>query len=352
MLNTRIKITSKTILSLLFIIAFLPAPAAAEKSDDLQIKDLEEKIFRSLSSELEKDPDLKGCKITVDLDFEKDAGSGKWNVNVSKCLLISAESISDTVEIEEAAVGDDGIDDELNGDDTDSYNEYGDEETEGRSNILGWIIAVVFVIIVCFAVYSRWKHKFKALFAQPETEEKREDYRHHRQTKTDETLASHTRQINHEGDGSKSNKGQQIATNPSVVQHQSVIKPVSHEEITEKTQSTEMKTEPVPAVPIIKYGQIAVLSQNELTTEEDYMSDEATGMPFVFSFSPNMQDGTYDISDPSRTSFLRDINIIRPFVQNFDDISNPTKIVTINKGKLRRNGLSWVVTEKLKIQLL
>lgn len=356
MRNIRIKKAVKTIvLCLLYIIAFLPASVAAEESENMQVKVLEEVINQTLSSELEKNPDLKSCKITVDLDFEKDTESGKWRGDISNIIATSIDSISDEVDTAETIASDDIIENEYRDEETGYDDEYADEGSDGGNNILGWIIGSAFLIIILVAIFSRLKPKMEEMLAVSDKEKHFDDKRHHRQARKDNLLPYNTHQSIHKGDDSKLNKELQEETKTSVEQHPTVAIIVPQEATVEKTLETDIKSEPVesiPSVPITKYGKIAVLSQNELTTEDDYMSDDATGMPFVFSFSPNMQEGTYDISAPSRKSFLRDVNIIRPFVQNFDEISNPTKIVTISKGKLRRKGISWVVTEKLKIKLM
>lgn len=355
MRNIRIKKARKTIvLCLLCIIAFLPASVAAEESENMQVKDLEEVINQTLFSELEKNPDLKSCKITVELDFEKDTESGKWKADISNVVATSFESIYDEVDTAEIIASDDVIENEYRDEENDD--EYADEDSDGGNNILGWIIGSAFLIIMLVAIFSRLKPKMEEMHAVSDKEKHFDDKRYHRQARRDNSLPyNNTHQSNHKGDDSKLNQELQVETKTSVEQHPTVPIIVPQEATIEKTQETDIKSGPVesiPSVPITKYGKIAVLSQNELTTEDDYMSDDATGMPFVFCFSPNMQEGTYDISAPSRKSFLRDVNIIRPFVQNFDDISNPTKIVTISKGKLRRKGISWEVTEKLKIKLM
>lgn len=345
---------SFSVICLLYIIAFLPAPVAAEESNNMQLTVLEEKINQTLSSELEKNPGMKRCRITIDLDFEKYAESGKWKGNISKILLIPEENISDELDTSESAVAGDDIDNEFKDDDTDD-DEYSDEDSDGGLNVLGLILGSALVIILFVAIFLRLKPKLEKLFAKPDKEKQPEDNSQHRQTRRSDSLASNEHQTICNCNATKSNKMQQIDTEPSEAQIQTVPKTVPHEATVGKSPSTNDKSEPIelaPPVRVTKYGRIAVLSLNELTTEEDYMSDEAAGMPFVFSFSSNMQEGTYDISGPSRASFLRDVNIIRPFVQNFDNVPNPTKIVTINKGQLRRQGLSWVVTEKLKIQLM
>ena len=342
---------------LLLAVAFLPASVAAEKSNEIQSLQLDEEIKHALDSALEKNPEIENCKIVVNLILEKDRQTSKWNGKIDKL----------EVEVVEVGLNEDQpdeVDSTMTSPVADESNsEIGnDNNKSSKGNILGWLIAVAFLVILLIAVVPRMRTNVFKDKQIPDISGKHHKGHHHGIHPRNELQTHDNKQQNNRNAESATTQKEQVVTiNPKIVQQQTVDKPV-REESSEKTSTSveptstvdEDQREPaitIPEEPIIKYGQIAVLSQDELATEEDYMSDDAAGMPFEFCFTPNMEQGTYDISRASRMSFLRDISIIRPFVQNFDDVSNPTEIVTVSKGKLRRKGFSWIVTEKLKIKL-
>ena len=369
MQNIKIKKASKRflVLCLLLVLGFLHCHLGREKTYEMQTKMLNEEIIRTLASALEKNPDLKSCKIIVNFDLEKDPKSSNWII--SNVVAESGDGLPNGVdstkpealEDDDLSTGDDDRDHERKGDDAKGEGEYHIDNT-GEGNILGWLLGGAFIVILLIAAISRMRPNIEKILAKPNKEGLHHGEHYHDNNQSNESqVCSNRQQHNCSDEKTKSKEGQQIVITTQAVLQKTADKPVQQEPFEETPKSVKVTPElvggspepvtPVPVESIIKYGQIAVLSLDELITEEDYMSDEATGMPFEFCFSPNMEQGAYDISCNSRISFLRDISIIRPFVQNFDDVSNPKKIVTVSKGKLSRKGLSWVVTEKLKIKL-
>ena len=346
-------------LCMLLVIAFLPVPVAAEEGNNKQIPSLVDEIDKALTSALKKNPDLKNCRVTVNIDFEKDIESDMWKGKLFNILAETGDPCQD--ETGETTPANSEVIPVTNTEEYDSEADEDDDDNSERGNVLGWILGALCLIVLA-AVFSRFKPKLLKQF-EKSSGGFSIHAESHRQSKGKGNSRTNTKRQNPEA---PQNPREENVSKPQTEQQKVEVRkedespkssdiPSVQEDVVETPVHVEEETEPVrpvPLAPIKKYGRIAVLSQDELTTEEDYLSDDTSGMPFEFVFSPNMEQGTYDIASSSRVSFLRDINVIRPFVQDFDDVSNPTKIVTVSKGKLNRKGLSWEVTEKLKIQLL
>lgn len=335
-----------TIFTFWMIIAILPAIAAEEEGNSVLL--LEGRIKSILESEAKENPDIQNCKVIITMDFQRDPDTDEWIGNVDDISTSTEESSKDDLGYDEDVVT-------VNNDD-DSTDKSDESDSSASNNIISWILGMALISVLLIFIFPSLKKylQHKATYAN-NTENKRESPSANRQNQN-------SRHKNgHKSDSPPRLEQKKTTENIGATIQATNAVPMEIVDVTEKESEPEEEmvvevarpTEPVaPLKPIVKYGQIAVLSQDELITENDYMSDNAAGMPFEFTFSPNMEEGTYDISSNSRQSFLSDVSMIRPYVQDFDALANPTMIVTINKGKLRKKGMQWVVTEKAKIELI
>lgn len=340
-------------LAFIMIITTLPVLAAEEDGNDVARR-IEKSIQSKLQSIQQENPDLTSCPITVTIDYECNREEDSWKVNFSNISILqkeeSAADQTDENDAPECEVESTNIEQEENDvDDEDFATANKEDADESKSkivdsssnNIIGWILGIALVIVLFMLINPRLKNRLK------------------QKTTTEDNDNNAKATVKKVTGKSKTVSSTPIITHPAVAAQQPT-QPVEEtvEEAVEKiivekevekevvrTKSTEQLS------PIVKYGDIAVLSQDELITENDYMSDSAEGAMFEFVFSPNMEAGEYDIANTCRQDLLKDISIIRPYVQDFETVINPTKITTLSKGKLRKKGMQWVVTEKVKIEI-
>lgn len=353
MLNDKIMVKacrSFTIFAFLMIVAILPAIAAEEEGNAIP-PSLEERIKGILESETKKNPDVKEYKVIVMIDFQRDSDSGKWTGSLDDITVSTGSSTTDDL--------DGGSDAEAVDDADDSTVEGNAGGSSASNNIISWVLGAALIIAILMLILPSLK---KRLRCEPTVVDNTDNQRnastgsHGGNTENKRTRYDNGR-WNESGSGQKQ---EEITKVIEAATQTAVAGLVVAVDVTEKAREAEeakvvegeRQTGPVtPSKPIVKYGQIAVLSQDELVTESDYMTDNAADAPFEFTFSLGMEEGTYDIASSSLQSFLSDVSMIRPYVQDFDALANPTKIVTITKGKLRKKGVQWVVTEKAKIEL-
>ena len=153
--NIKTKYASKRVhfmYLLLLAVAFLPASVAAEKSNEIQSLQLDEEIKHALDSALEKNPEIENCKIVVNLILEKDRQTSKWNGKIDKL----------EVEVVEVGLNEDQpdeVDSTMTSPVADESNsEIGnDNNKSSKGNILGWLIAVAFLVILLIAVVPRMR---------------------------------------------------------------------------------------------------------------------------------------------------------------------------------------------------
>lgn len=340
-------------LAFIMIITTLPVLAAEGEGNDIA-RLIEKSIQSKLQSIQQENPDLTSCPITVTIDYECNREEDSWKVNFGNISILQKEESAadqtdenDTPECEAESTNTEQEENDVDDEDFATANKEDADESKSKivdsssNNIIGWILGIALVIVLFMLIYPRLKNRLK------------------QKTTTEDNDNNAKATVKKVTGKSKTVSSTPIITHPAVAAQQPT-QPVEEtvEEAVEKiivekevekevvrTKSTEQLS------PIVKYGDIAVLSQDELITENDYMSDSAEGAMFEFVFSPNMEAGEYDIANTCRQDLLKDISIIRPYVQDFETVINPTKITTLSKGKLRKKGMQWVVTEKVKIEI-
>ena len=343
---------------LLFVlIAILPAVAAGEEGN-VSLQSLEGRIKSKVESETQKNPDLEHCKVVVTMVYLRDADSDEWVGHVEEVCVSTTDSSNDDSEHGETVAIDSDADDSFAGsdeDDSTSESEAGD--SQAGNSIISWVLGIAFLALLLKFIFPWLKKRLphestpvdNIAGRQKTSTDGSPDFLNGMDSRSDADSTQDTKNAVETVTEKMEPTLQTEKTEPdgAVDEREKV-----HEVEKVETGMAKKHMEPAaPLKPIVKYGQIAVLSQDELVTENDYMSDNATGMPFEFTFSPGMEEGTYDIASNSKSSFLKDINMIRPYVQDFEALAYPKKIITISKGKLRKRGMQWVVIEKAKIEL-
>lgn len=333
-------------------LASLPVIAAEEGKDISPI--IQERVKSIIDSVSKDNPDAQNCKITVTLDFARDIESKTWIPKVSNVAPVS----EDTPEVDPEAIV------ELDDESTESNKEEKEESSRRKTNmtnIIFWILGIIIVVILVKLFLPALKQ------LMPKDSSHSPSANNHGYNNVSSGASGWNRPgVQNAPSSPTPSQGHPATPNQKTepqeynLEEQNVI-PVKTNtpekaipSIEEQAAETFGIAEPkpvAPSKPVVIYGQIAVMSQDELITESAYMSEDEAGMPFEFTFVNNMAEGTYDIAPAARNSFLRDISIITPYVQAFDAIPNPKMIKTIIKGKLRKNGMQWVITEKAKIEL-
>lgn len=336
-------------------LAILPAFAAEEGKDISPI--IQERVKSIIDSVSKSNPDAQNCKITVTLDYARNIESKTWRPKVFNVATVTEETpeVNSEVDYEENV--------ELDDESTESNKEEKEEPSGSKTNmknIIFWILSIIIVgILVKLFLPSLKKHMPKE-----SSHSSSANNRGHNNSSsgasgwnrpgTQNAPSSPTPRQGHPATPNQKAEPQEYnleEQNESSVKTSTLEKTIPS--IEEQAEETIDIPEPkrVAPKPVVRYGQIAVMSQDDLITESAYMSEDEAGMPFEFTFVNNMAEGTYDIAPSARNSFLRDIRIITPYVQAFEAIPNPKMIKTISKGKLRKNGMQWVITEKAKIEL-
>lgn len=337
-----------------FLITLASLPAfAAEEGKDIS-PSLEERVKSIVDSVSKGNPDVQNCKITVTIDCVRDIESDTWIAKVSNVAPVSEETPE--VDPEEIVEPDD--------ESTESSKEER-EESSGRktnmTNIIFWILGIIIVVILV----KLFLPALKQLMPKESSHSPSANNHGHNNSSSGASgwnrlgvqnvpfsptpSQGHPTTPNQKTEPQEYNLEEQKETPVKTSTPEKAIPSI--EEQAEETFDIAEPKPVAPSKPMVKYGQIAVLSENELITESEYMSDDEAGMPFEFIFINNMAEGTYDIAPEARNSFLRDIRLIGPYVQPFDAIPDPEMIKTISKGRLRKRGMQWVITEKAQIKL-
>lgn len=333
------------------MIIVIPSAFAAEGKDSISLQPLDEQIKDILISEIKKNPNIRNCQVTIMIDFQKTQDSSKWDGKMDSISISAQKTSSEDLANDEGGLANDETDD--------SCAESGADDSYIGSNIIGWLLGVAVVAIFMVIAYPSLKKRLRKLPLGDNNPDDKTSTLTGNLGNNRQNFNPQPNDVRPSAPESKRNQEKPIEKKEETPL-QETKKPLEAKPATKSVSEVEerktvVELEPAnpvaPVKPIVKYGQIAVLSKDELVTEKDYMFDNEQGMPFEFSFSPSMEEGTYDIASSSRQSFLRDTDMVRPYVQEFDIMPNPTVLVTISKGKLRKKGMQWVVVEKAKIEL-
>lgn len=90
--------------------------------------------------------------------------------------------------------------------------------------------------------------------------------------------------------------------------------------------------------------------EGQLFVKERNLKDDSSRSWFRMEISGDT--ATYDINQHVVSSILEDISTLRLCANDFDPNPSSTAIMTIKPGHLRKEGHSWVVTEKITVKLI
>lgn len=88
----------------------------------------------------------------------------------------------------------------------------------------------------------------------------------------------------------------------------------------------------------------------QLIVKDRNLKAENSRSWFIMNISGNT--ATYDINPLAQSSMLSDIMTLSMCVNGFEPKPNARSIRTLSKGSMRKHGDSWIVTEKLTIELV
>ena len=91
-------------------------------------------------------------------------------------------------------------------------------------------------------------------------------------------------------------------------------------------------------------------SGGQLSVKERNLKDDGSRSWFVMAINGDM--ATYDINKQVAEDILADQSVLRICANEFEPNASARDIKTIKKGTLRKEGQSWIVTEKITIELV
>ena len=100
---------------------------------------------------------------------------------------------------------------------------------------------------------------------------------------------------------------------------------------------------------MVKYFSLQEGQGSQLSVLERHLVDD--GSLAWFKMNINGNTATFEINPNATVSILSDIPQLHSYATPFDSIQNPTRVLTMRPGQMRKDGKSWIVTEKITIKL-
>ena len=100
---------------------------------------------------------------------------------------------------------------------------------------------------------------------------------------------------------------------------------------------------------MVKFFSLQEGQGSQLSVLERHLVDD--GSLAWFKMNINGNTATFEINPNATVSILSDIPQLHSYATPFDSIQNPTRVLTMRPGQMRKDGKSWIVTEKITIKL-
>lgn len=100
---------------------------------------------------------------------------------------------------------------------------------------------------------------------------------------------------------------------------------------------------------VVKYFSLQQGEGVQLSVLDRHLVDDSSMAWFKMTISGN--NATFEINQNSVSSILADIPQLHSYTNPFDSVTNPSQILTVRPGQMRKEGKSWIVTQKITIKL-
>lgn len=100
----------------------------------------------------------------------------------------------------------------------------------------------------------------------------------------------------------------------------------------------------------VKYFSLQEGQGSQLSVLERHLVDD--GSMAWFKMIITGDTASFEINPNAAGSILADIPQLHSYAQPFDSTQNPSRVLTIRPGKMRKDGKSWIVTDKITVKLV
>ena len=101
---------------------------------------------------------------------------------------------------------------------------------------------------------------------------------------------------------------------------------------------------------MVKYFSLQEGQGNQLSVLERHLVDDGSMAWFKMTITGDA--ASFEINPNAVGSILSDIPQLHSYAQPFDSPQNPTRVLTVRPGKMRKDGKSWIVTDKINVKLV
>lgn len=112
---------------------------------------------------------------------------------------------------------------------------------------------------------------------------------------------------------------------------------------------TSANTSTMPPQKMIKYFSLQEGQGSQLSVLERHLVDDESLAWFKMNINGNT--ASFEINPNATGSILSDIPQLHSYATPFDSVQNPTRVLTVRPGQMRKEGKSWIVTEKITVKL-
>lgn len=101
---------------------------------------------------------------------------------------------------------------------------------------------------------------------------------------------------------------------------------------------------------MVKFFSLQEGQGSQLSVLERHLVDD--GSMAWFKMTITGDTASFEINPNAVGSILSDIPQLHSYAQPFDSPQNPTRVLTVRPGKMRKDGKSWIVTDKINVKLV
>lgn len=101
---------------------------------------------------------------------------------------------------------------------------------------------------------------------------------------------------------------------------------------------------------MVKYFSLQEGQDSQLSVLERHLVDDGSMAWFKMTITGDA--ASFEINPNAVVSILSDIPQLHSYAQPFDSPQNPTRVLTVRPGKMRKDGKSWIVTDKINVKLV
>lgn len=205
-------------------------------------------------------------------------------------------------------------------------------------HIVFLFIALIAVIAGTFLMNRKWKN------IQAEIDSRQNQQLRDLKREIDKQLSAGSSKIQQEMDNLRRANTAKTVSQPSG-QPQTTPSPSND---TQRTPTPATQPQKETAKSSCKYFMLQE-SNGQMFVRDRNLKSEPSGW---FAMEISGDRASYDINPKMTSTILADIATLKLCANNFETNPNATSIKTVKKGTLKRDGQSWVVTDKITIKLV